>query len=275
MSTHPSHRYTETYIAERYRDADGGHWLEVVRFPDAGNAREYVRDNTPMFSPWRIVRLRIETRSEVLEQQRTDPEGGRPVTAPADDTTLTEAEREELARICGGYALDLRDSDGSYSTEIAGVRMEKCDDYGRTVTTLRAEQAEQRHADLVAAVEALAERYAAEEANADAGAVGAAEANARVALCEWERERYVWRDARRLLRAVLADHGGAADRMRATVLAEVAAERKRQTNEEVAEALDELGDTTHLRTELVQAAAVAVQWIEAIDGRADRDGGTS
>lgn len=42
--------------------------------------------------------------------------------------------------------------------------------------------------------------------------------------------------------------------------------------EEVAEAVDEAvaGNTDALRTELVQVAAVAVQWVQAIDRREDR-----
>ena len=38
-------------------------------------------------------------------------------------------------------------------------------------------------------------------------------------------------------------------------------------NEEVVEAYGAIGDDTHLREELVQVAAVAVAWIEAIDRR--------
>lgn len=67
MSTHPAYRFTETYIAERFRGDDC--WVEVMRFPTSADARNYVRNNTPAFSPWRIVRLRITTRSEVLEAQ--------------------------------------------------------------------------------------------------------------------------------------------------------------------------------------------------------------
>lgn len=67
MSTHPSDRSTETYIAERR--LEGGDWLEIMRFPALGNAAEYVRNNTPAFSPWRIVRLRTSSRSEILQQQ--------------------------------------------------------------------------------------------------------------------------------------------------------------------------------------------------------------
>jgi hypothetical protein len=89
VSTHPSHRFTETYIVERHyagtKPHHVGEWLEVMRFSHSANAREYVRNNTPTFSPWRIVRLRTETRSEVLEAQSierythpttTEPEGG-------------------------------------------------------------------------------------------------------------------------------------------------------------------------------------------------------
>lgn len=69
MSAHPSHRFTETYIAERYHN---GEWIEVVRVAALGNAVEYVRNNTPAFSPWRIVRLRTTSRSEVLQEQEID-----------------------------------------------------------------------------------------------------------------------------------------------------------------------------------------------------------
>ena len=82
MSTHPMHRFTETYIAERFRVSLG--WVEVMRFPSSADARNYVRNNTPAFSPWRIVRLRTSTRSEVLEAQ------------PVEDTTA-ETEPEEDA----------------------------------------------------------------------------------------------------------------------------------------------------------------------------------
>ena len=69
MSEHPLHRYTETYIAERLHR---GGWTEVMRFPSSTDARQYVRNNTPLFSPWRIVRLRTEVRSQVLEAQSPD-----------------------------------------------------------------------------------------------------------------------------------------------------------------------------------------------------------
>ena len=68
MITHPSYRHTETYIAERQ---NAGEWVEVMRFSHLGNAVDYVRNNTPAFSPWRIVRLRTTSRSEVLQQQET------------------------------------------------------------------------------------------------------------------------------------------------------------------------------------------------------------
>ena len=67
--SHPTHRFTETYIAERYASEE---WREVNRFPALGNAVEYVRNNTPAFSPWRIVRVRTTTRSEVIQQQEID-----------------------------------------------------------------------------------------------------------------------------------------------------------------------------------------------------------
>ena len=73
MNEHPLHKFEETYIAERLME--GGAWLEVQRFSHLGNAVEYVRNNSPMFSPWRIVRLRTEVRSEVMQQQKGAPAG--------------------------------------------------------------------------------------------------------------------------------------------------------------------------------------------------------
>lgn len=68
---HPSHRFTETYIVERYHDGAfvQDTWVELARFSTHTDAITYVRANTPAFSPWRIVRLRTETRSEVLDSQ--------------------------------------------------------------------------------------------------------------------------------------------------------------------------------------------------------------
>lgn len=60
---------SETYVAERHA---GGKWREVMTFRDYDRAAAYVRDNSPIFSPWRIVRVETATCRTVLDQQ--DPE---------------------------------------------------------------------------------------------------------------------------------------------------------------------------------------------------------
>src|SRR3546814_3831007 len=101
MSTHPSHRFTETYICER---RNGGEWIEVVRVAVPGIAVEYVRNNTPAFSPWRIVRLRTTSRSEVLQEQEIDARAAtsraaRPADQQASQTCASSrAPREVFTR---------------------------------------------------------------------------------------------------------------------------------------------------------------------------------
>lgn len=108
--------------------------------------------------------------------------------------------------------------------EIAGVRIEECDEYGRTATTLRAERAEQECrdrecteqdvrarladaenalADLRLEVEAVATDAAHEAENSDRGSRMAAEANHGLAMAEYEARRFVWLLIARHLRAVL------------------------------------------------------------------------
>lgn len=117
-STVRTHAAVESIVAARVRDLTDSHELMATQFRTMQREKEH---------GWREAE-KWEVKADAFAAELA-----------AANTRIDEAEIRiqriiELEPVAHA-AEQLRESDGSFSTEIAGVRLEKCDEYGQTRTT--------------------------------------------------------------------------------------------------------------------------------------------
>ena len=210
---------------------------------------------------------RMETITDPAEIRATDDPDERTTPAPVGAAVALDL---DAARAMLNAANTIKATGGA--VEIGGVRIEPCDEYGSTVTTARAEAAEAEVVTLrakVAAVEAhpvvleLAEertRQTAKHGDQSHLPDGTGAALWLSMDDDYIRRHGIRRDNLAAWAKARTDEASQASGDGSITFEHI-------LTEEWAEAIAE-SDPDALRAELVQVAAVAVQWIEAIDLRA-------